>query len=151
MKIADRVDGIVRETVTGLGYELDEVEFIRENGNWVLTLYIDGENGVSLDDCERVSRAVDPILDEADPIEQQYYLSVSSIGLDRPLKKERDYARNLGKAVSVKLYAPLEGRKEFTGTLTSLVETGFVVALGDGSTVAFARKQVALMKPFIEF
>ena len=89
MKLADSLDALLRPVVTELGYELAEVEFIKEYGNWVLTLYIEREDGTSadLDDCEKVSRAVDPVLDQADPIEQEYFLSVSSIGLDRPIKK----------------------------------------------------------------
>ena len=104
MKTVDAVDALLRPVVSQMGYELDEVEFIKEHGNWVLTLYIEKPDGtVTLDDCEAVSRAVDPILDEADPIEQAYYLSVSSIGIDRPLKKDRDYERNLGNKITAKL------------------------------------------------
>lgn len=89
MKTTQTVEALLRPVVTGMGYELDEVEFQKEQGNWVLTLYIEHQDGRSatIDDCEAVSRAVDPILDEADPIEQAYYLSVSSIGIDRPLKR----------------------------------------------------------------
>ena len=99
MKTTQTVEALLRPVVTGMGYELDEVEFQKEQGNWVLTLYIEHQDGRSatIDDCEAVSRAVDPILDEADPIEQAYYLSVSSIGIDRPLRKERDYQRSLGR------------------------------------------------------
>jgi len=116
MKTTQTVEALLRPVVTGMGYELDEVEFQKEQGNWVLTLYIEHQDGRSatIDDCEAVSRAVDPILDEADPIEQAYYLSVSSIGIDRPLKKDRDYQRSLGSPITVKLYAPLKGKKEYT-------------------------------------
>lgn len=104
MKTTQTVEALLRPVVTGMGYELDEVEFQKEQGNWVLTLYIEHQDGRSatIDDCEAVSRAVDPILDEADPIEQAYYLSVSSIGIDRPLKKDRDYQRSLGSPITVK-------------------------------------------------
>ena len=87
MKTTELVESLLRETVESLGFTLCDVEFAKEYGNWVLTLYIDREGGVDLNDCERVSRAVDPILDREDPIEQTYYLSVSSLGLDRPLRK----------------------------------------------------------------
>ena len=89
MKTTDVVDSLVRERIKELGFELDEVEYIKEYGSMVLTLYIDSPNGVTLDDCERVSRAVEPVLDENDPIEEAYYLSVSSLGLDRPIKRTR--------------------------------------------------------------
>ena len=113
MKTTETVDALLRPMVEEMGYVLDEVEYQKEQGNWVLTLYLERQDGTSvdMDDCERVSRAVDPVLDEADPIKEAYYLSVSSIGLDRPLKKDRDFARNLDKKVTVKLYAPLEKRK----------------------------------------
>ena len=110
----------------------------------MLTLYIDAPDGVSLDDCERVSRAVDPILDEADPIPDAYYLSVSSIGIDRPLRKDKDFARNVNK------------KKEFVGTLVSFDADSFTIALlgkggAAGSEMRIARKDAALVRPHIDF
>ncbi len=151
MKTIDAVDALLRPVVTQMGYELDEVEFIKEHGNWVLTLYIEKpDSTVTLDDCEAVSRAVDPILDEADPIEQAYYLSVSSIGIDRPLKKERDYERNLGNRITAKLYAPQKGKKEFTGELTAYDEASFTLNI-DGSEMKILRKDASSVKPYIDF
>ena len=112
MKTTEIVDSLVRGKIAEMGYELDEVEYVKEYGSMVLTLYIDSENGVTIDDCEKVSRAIDPILDENDPIEEAYYLSVSSIGIDRPLKKDKDFERNMGKKLQVKLYAPINKKKE---------------------------------------
>ena len=156
MKITEAVDQAVRATVEALGFELDEVEYQKEQGNWVLTLYIDAPGGVTLDDCERVSRAVDPILDEADPIPDAYYLSVSSIGLDRPLKKDRDFARNVGNKLDVKLYAPVNKKKEFLGTLVSFDADSFTIALVEkggaaGNEMTIARKDAALVRPHIDF
>lgn len=151
MKTTELVESLVRSTIAGLGFELDEVEYVKEYGNMVLTLYIDAPGGVSLDDCERVSRAVEPILDEKDPIAEQYYLSVSSIGLDRPLKKDKDYQRNLGQKVQVKLYAPVEKKKEFLGVLTAFDADGFTLEQEKGQTITFLRKDAALVKPWIEF
>ena len=133
MKLTDKIFDIVEPTVTALGYELYEVEYQKEFDNWVLTLYIDHPDGVSLDDCELVSNAVDPVLDAADPIEQAYYLSVSSLGIDRPLKTDKDYKRNIGKVMDVKLYAPLNGKKEFSGTLTAFDEETYTIELKSGS------------------
>ena len=148
MKITEAVDRAVRATVEAQGFELDEVEYQKEHGNWVLTLYIDAPGGVSLDDCERVSRAVDPILDEADPIPEAYYLSVSSIGIDRPLKKDKDFSRNLGNKLDVKLYAPIKKKKEFMGTLLAFDAETFTLSLaGKGG----ARKDAALVRPHIDF
>ena len=156
MKITEVVDQAVRATVEALGFELDEVEYQKEQGNWVLTLYIDAPGGVTLDDCERVSHAVDPILDEADPIPDAYYLSVSSIGLDRPLKKDRDFARNVGNKLDVKLYAPVNKKKEFLGTLVSFDADSFTIALVEkggaaGNEMTIARKDAALVRPHIDF
>lgn len=153
MKTTDTIDALLRPLVEGLGYGLDEVEYQKEQGNWVLTLYIERADGsaVDMDDCEKVSRAVDPVLDEADPIKDAYYLSVSSIGLDRPLKKDRDFERNLGKKVTVKLYAPLEKKKEYTGVLQDFNAEGFTLELEGGKPLAILRKDAAQVKPYIEF
>ena len=145
MKTAETVDAIVRSTVEGLGFELCDVEFAKEAGNWVLTLYIDREGGVTIDDCEAVSHAVDPVLDAADPIPQSYYLSVSSLGLDRPLKKDRDFQRSLGQKIDVRLYAPLNGQKQFLGVLTSF-DAASVTIDSNGETRTFDMKSVALIR-----
>lgn len=150
MKLTDKIFDIVEPTVTALGYELYEVEYQKEFDNWVLTLYIDHPGGVSLDDCELVSNAVDPVLDAADPIEQAYYLSVSSLGIDRPLKTDKDYKRNIGKVMDVKLYAPLNGKKEFSGTLTAFDEETYTIELKSGSET-IERKKTALIRPHIDF
>ena len=103
MKTTELVQKIVAEPILELGYELVDIEFQKEQSRWVLTLFIDKEGGISLDDCERVSRAVEPLLDDKDPIAQSYFLCVSSPGLDRPLKNESDFKRALGKDVEIKL------------------------------------------------
>ena len=151
MKTVERVQELTQELVAQLGYELVEVEFAKEAAGWVLTLYIDSPSGITLDDCEQVSRAVDPVLDEADPIEQAYYLSVSSLGLDRPIKKDRDFQRNVGKSVTVKLYAPVEKKKEFTGKLMDFNDTAFTLVLEDGAQITFERRDAALIRPYISF
>ncbi len=150
MKLTDKVFEICEPTVKQLGYELYDVEFQKEYDNWVLTLFIDRPEGVSLDDCELVSNAVDPILDEADPIEQAYYLSVSSIGLDRPLKKDKDFDRNIGKKLDVRLYAPIEGKKEFVGILVSHTAESFIIDIGKAQR-ELSKKACALIRPHIDF
>ena len=150
MNTAQKVEQLLRQPVEALGFSLCDVEFIKEHGDWVLTLYIDKEGGVSIDDCERVSRAVDPILDEADPIEQAYFLSVSSLGLDRPLRKDADFARSLGKRIEIKLFAPKDGKKEFTGELVRFDESSIVVRLESGE-LTLERKAVALARPELVF
>ena len=150
MNTAQKVEQLLKLPVQELGYELCDVEFIKEYGDWVLTLYIDKEGGVNIDDCERVSRAVDPLLDEADPIEQAYMLSVSSLGLDRPLKKDADFARNIGKRIEIKLFAPKNGKKEFTGELLRYDETSIAVQLENGE-LTLERKAIALARPELVF
>lgn len=150
MKIADKVFPIVEPTVASMGYELYEVEFQKEYDNWVLTLYIDGPNGISLDDCEAVSRTVDPVLDEADPIDQPYYLSVSSIGLDRPIRTDKDFARNVGNKIDIKLYAPINKKKEFVGELIGFDAESFTASV-DGAEMKIERKKAALVRPHIDF
>lgn len=151
MKTTDVVDSLVRERIKELGFELDEVEYIKEYGSMVLTLYIDSPNGVTLDDCERVSRAVEPVLDENDPIEEAYYLSVSSIGLDRPIKKDKDFQRNIGNKLQVKLYAPVNKKKELIGTLKGFDDESFTIAVDKLGDVIIKRKDAALIKLWIDF
>ncbi|MDL2259020.1 ribosome maturation factor RimP [Eubacteriales bacterium OttesenSCG-928-K08] len=147
----DIVTTLVKKPIEDMGYELIDLEFKKEQSDWVLTIFIDKEGGVTLNDCEAVSRVVDPILDEHDPIEQSYYLSVSSPGLDRPLKTERDFQRNINKPVVVKLYAQVEKKKEFTGELKEFSEQEITIACNDGSLRTFLKKDVAQVKPHIEF
>lgn len=151
MKTTEIVDSLVRGKIAEMGYELDEVEYVKEYGNMVLTLYIDSENGVTIDDCEKVSRAIDPILDENDPIEEAYYLSVSSIGIDRPLKKDKDFERNMGKKLQVKLYAPINKEKELLGVLTGYDEENFTINVEKTGEVTIKRKDAALIRPWIDF
>ena len=151
MKTTEIVDSLVRGKIAEMGYELDEVEYVKEYGNMVLKLYIDSENGVTIDDCEKVSRAIDPILDENDPIEEAYYLSVSSIGIDRPLKKDRDFERNMGKKLQVKLYAPINRKKELLGILTGYDGESFTISVEKTGEVTIKRKDAALIRPWIDF
>jgi len=150
MKTTERVEHLVKDVVDSMGVELCDVEYQKEYGNWVLTLYVDKPGGVTIDECESVSRAIEPILDEADPIGPSYYLSVSSLGLDRPLKKDRDFARKLGTELCVGLYAPVDGKKEYTGTLVRFNSEDFTIETATGEK-CFVRKDVALVRPVIHF
>lgn len=151
MKTTEVCEQLCKAKIEELGYELCDVEFQKEYGDWVLTLFINKDGGVTIDDCELVSRAIEPILDENDPIEQQYFLSVSSLGLDRPLKKDADYERNLGKEVYVKLYAPKDGKKEFIGKLDCYDENSFTVITDQNTQITVTKKEVALIRPHITF
>jgi ribosome maturation factor RimP len=149
-QIETKVFALLEEPVEQLGFELCDVEYAIEDGNNVLTLFIFNERGVSIDDCEHVSRAVDPMLDEADPIAEPYYLSVSSLGLDRPLKKPRDFERKIGTEITVGLYSPLNGKKQFTGTLVHADGSGFAIQTDKGE-LRFEYKSIASAKPFLKF
>ena len=125
--IKEKVLPLARKAAADCGVELWDLEFVREGGEYYLRLYIDSPEGVGIDDCEAVSRAIDPMLDEADPIEQPYNLEVSSPGIFRELKTPEHYAASLGMNVRAKLYTALNGGKELIGTLDSFDADGFVI------------------------
>ena len=152
MKTTQTVDDLLRPVVTGMGYELDEVEFQKEQGNWVLTLYIEHQDGRSatIDDCEAVSRVVSDLLDEADPIEGSYTFEVSSAGAERVLKRPGDFEKFLGSPVLVKLYKARDGRKEFPGYLKSY-DNGDITITAGGKDLTFPKAEVALCRLRIEF
>lgn len=156
MKTTETCEALCRPLVEQLGFELCDVEFKKEYADWVLTFYINKEGGVTIDDCETVSRALEPVLDEADPIEQAYVLSVSSLGIDRPLKKEADFKRNLNVELEIRLYTPLQlgtgkPKKEFTGVLLSYTDDAFTVETAPGEQVTILKKDAALLRPYIRF
>lgn len=149
-KVTSTVDQLIRNTVESLGLTLVDVEFAKDKQTgYLLTVYIDKDGGVTMDDCERVSVAIDPILDQADPIEQSYYLCVSSPGLDRPLKKDADFIKYIGKKIIVKLYSPIDKEKEFMGVLISFDDEQLEIETGKIRRV-FPRGSLALVKPYIE-
>ncbi|MDR3239145.1 MAG: ribosome maturation factor RimP [Clostridiales bacterium] len=144
--IAAEVEPMIRPVAAQLGCELSDLTFIKEGANWVLRIFIDKEGGVTIDDCEQVSRAAEKVLDENDPIEQSYILEVSSPGLDRPLKREQDFVQYKGRLVDVKLYRMLEKRKEFRGSLEGLQDNCVVITDEEGVTRRFAKADVASCK-----
>lgn len=129
---------------------LIDVEYVKELGHFYLRAYIDKEGGVTVKDCERVSRALEEKMEDVDPIEDAYILEVSSPGLDRPLKKDKDFQRSIGKDVEFKLYKAVKGQKEFVGTLVGFTPDTMTVAI-DGNEETFERKAVALIRLYIEF
>ena len=147
MKTTEICENLCKAKIESLGFELCDVDYQREYGDWVLTFYIDRPEGVTIDDCEAVSRAIEPILDEADPIDQEYVLSVSSLGIDRPLKKPRDFERAMGQELEIKLYAPQNGKKQWIGTLTAFDADGFTVETESGIALTVKKKDCALVRP----
>ena len=123
---------------------------LREAGTWYLRIYIDKEGGVSIDDCERISRRLDPILDEADPIPESYVFEVGSAGADRELKRPSDFAQFMDSEIEVKLYKPLDGSKSFVGRLAGY-EEGTVVLDWRGKELRFAPAQIAQVRLYVSF
>lgn len=117
----------------------------------MMEIYIDKEEGISLNECELVSRELSPILDEKDPIKENYFLEVSSPGLDRALKKDRDFVRYQGRDVDLKLYKPLNGCKQFEGELVGLTEDNNIKIIANGKEMEFNRKDVAIVRLAIKF
>ena len=153
MAVKDKVDKLLRPIIEGLGYEVVEITYKKEYGTPTLTCFIDTdkEGGIGLDDCEAVSRAIDPVLDENDPTDgEAYNLNVSSPGLDRPLTLERDFVKNKGKEVEASFYAPYQGKKKLQGILLDWSETQVVLQSGkDIHTIE--KKAIAVLKPVIKF
>ena len=150
MKITDQVAAFAQPIVEAQGCSLWDVEYVREGSDYILRLYIDKEGGVDISDCEAVSRAVDPILDEKDPIPGSYQFEVCSAGLERPLKRPGDFIRFLGSPVTVKLYRPHNGLKELPGILRGY-EDGKVTIEAGKETITFEKSQVALVRLRVEF
>lgn len=132
-------------------FELVDVEYVKEGENFYLRAYIDKEGGITIDDCELVSRRLSDLLDEKDFIPDSYFLEVSSPGLGRQLKKERDFKRSIGEAVELKLYKALNKQKEFFGKLKGFDETMLYLEQEDGTVLEFARKDIAMVRLAIEF
>ncbi len=132
-------------------FELVDVEYVKEASNWYLRIFIDKDGGVTIDDCELVSRAFDSEFEDKDPIKEPYILEVSSPGLDRPLKKDKDFARSLGEKVEVKLYKSINKKKEFVGLLKSYDDDSITLELEDGEDWSIARTDIAIIRLAILF
>lgn len=150
--IASRVSELVREAVEECGCTLWDVEFVKEGPDHNLIIYIDKPEGISLDDCEMVNDAVEPIIDEADPIEGSYYLEISSPGLERELKTAEHIKAFLGERVIVKLYAAKDGKKSFDGNIVSYNDDDGSVTLDvNGTEVVLGTKEYSSIKTVCEF
>lgn len=137
--------------VQAAGCTLWDVEYVREAGTWFLRVYIDCPGGVNVDQCEAVSRPLSDALDVADPIEGSYVLEVSSAGADRPLKKPEHFQAFLGHEVEVRLYRPVEGRKEFHGVLKGYDQGNVTLTMADGSERVFPKGETALVRLYVSF
>ena len=149
-KITDKVTALARPVVEEEGCTLWDVEYVREAGCWYLRVLIDKDGGLSIDDCERISRRLDPILDEADPIPESYVFEVGSAGAERELKRPGDFAQFLGSEVEVKLYQPKDGRKAWVGELAGY-DDGDVSIRAGKEEIRFAKAQIAQVKLHVTF
>lgn len=145
-----KAEALLAPIVEEAGFELVDVEYVKEAGNWYLRGYIDKPGGITVNDCEDVSRIFSDRLDEDDFIEDSYIMEISSPGLDRPLKKDKDFARSMGKAVEIRTYRPIDRQKEFSGVLTAYDDNSVTID-EDGSLRTFDRKEIALIRLMIEF
>lgn len=132
-------------------FELVDVEYVKEAGSWYLRAYIDKEGGITVDDCEIISRRLGEWLDEKDFIADSYILEVSSPGLGRPLKKDKDFKRSIGKDVDIKLYKPLNKQKDYTGTLTAYDRETVTITQEDGTELVLNRPEIALIRLAFDF
>ena len=149
-KVTDTVAALATPVIEAAGCTLWDVEYVKEAGQWFLRLYIDKEGGISIEDCEAVSRPMSDLLDEADPIEGSYVFEVSSAGADRVLKTPEHFEQFMNTEVEVKLYRPREGRKEFVGLLQSYADGGVVIDM-NGQRAEFTKQEIALVRLYPRF
>ena len=149
---AEQVAKIVAPYAEQLGLELYDVEYVKEGADYFLRIYIDKSDGyVDINDCENLSRTIDPVLDEADPIKDSYYLEVSSVGLDRPLKLEKDFIRFMGEKIDVRLFKAKDGVKEYYGRLCDYKDGEFTVECDNGKQITATVKEASLIRPHLDF
>lgn len=146
-----KTEELLEPIVAEAGFELVDVEYVKEAGTWYLRAYIDKPGGITVDDCEAVSRKFSDILDEKDYIEDSYIFEVSSPGLGRPLKKEKDFQRSLGEDVEIRTYRPIEGQKEFEGVLKAFDKNTVTIAYEDDTEQVFQRNEIALIRLALDF
>ena len=146
-----KTEQLLEPIVTELNFELVDVEYVKEGGTWYLRAYIDKPGGITVDDCEIVNRALGDLLDEEDFIEDSYILEISSPGLGRPLKKERDFARSLGEEVEIRTYRMVNKQKEFRGILKAYDKDTVTIEEEEGQDQIFERENIALIRLAFDF
>ncbi len=146
-----KTEEILNPIIDEYGFELVDVEYVKEGSTWYLRAYIDKPGGISIDDCEVVSRRLSDILDEKDYIDEAYILEVSSPGLGRPLRKEKDYKRSLGEEVEIRTYRMIEKQKEFAGTLKEYDEKTVTIEEEGGNVRTFEKSDIALIRLAFDF
>lgn len=146
-----RTEELITPILERMQFELVDVEYVKEGATWYLRAYIDKEGGITVNDCEAVAREMNEILDREDYIEDSYVFEVSSPGLGRPLKKEKDYARSMGKKLEIRTYRAIDKKKEFYGILTSYDEKTVTIETEDGSELTLEKADIALIRLAFDF
>lgn len=146
-----KTEELLKDYINELNLELVDIEFVKEGRQWYLRIYIDKQGGVDIEDCEKVSRYIYPILDEKDFITQEYVLEVSSPGLTRPLKKDKDFKRHIGDYVEIKLFKSYEGYKDFVGLLTNYDADSITLKFEEEEFITFDRNNIKVAKLAILF
>lgn len=146
-----KTEELILPIVEGNGFELVDVEYVKEAGTWYLRAYIDKPGGITVDDCEAVSRKFSEVLDEKDYVEDTYIFEVSSPGLGRPLKKDKDFQRSLGEEVEIRTYRPIERQKEFIGELKAYDKESVTIVYEDDTEQTFQRQEIALIRLALDF
>ena len=146
-----KTEALVEPILQKHQFELVDVEFVKEAGSWHLRVYIDKEGGITVNDCEMVAREMNEILDREDYVEDSYIFEVSSPGLGRPLKKEKDYVRSMGKEVEIRLYRAIDHEKEFCGVLSAYDENTVTIEDESYGQKVFDKKDIALIRLAIDF
>lgn len=146
-----RTEELITPILERMQFELVDVEYVKEGATWYLRAYIDKEGGITVNDCEAVAREMNDILDREDYIEDSYVFEVSSPGLGRPLKKEKDYVRSMGKELEIRTYRAIDKKKEFYGILTSYDEKTVTIETEDGSELTLEKADIALIRLAFDF
>ena len=146
-----RTEELITPILDRMNFELVDVEYVKEGGTWYLRAYIDKEGGITVNDCEAVAREMNEILDREDFVEDSYVFEVSSPGLGRPLKKEKDYIRSMGKEVEIRTYRAINREKEFYGVLSAYDENTVTIKTEDGTEMTFEKSNIALIRLAFDF
>lgn len=146
-----RTEQLLLPILAELNFELVDVEYVKEGGSWYLRAYIDKEGGITVNDCEAVARRMNDLLDEADYIEDSYVFEVSSPGLGRPLKKEKDYVRSMGKELEIRTYRAINRQKEFYGILTAYTPDTVTITTAEKEELTFQKNEIALIRLAFDF
>ena len=151
MGVAQKVTELVKNTIEEMGFELVDAEYVKEGRNQVLRLYVDKEGGINIDECETVSRATEVLIDEANIIDNSYIFEVSSPGIDRPFKTDRDYEKAIGQQVEITLFAPVEGTKRIDGVLKEKDGDTVTIETGKNRETKLDRKQISQIRKAVIF